>query len=66
MSPTTALILWTALAALSWALWGWLVAWLIYRQRGLERLPIWPIAGGAVCGGAFAFLYGVPPFLLQG
>ena len=66
MSPTMLTILWTLFAAMNWGLFGWLIAWGIKRNSGRDRMPLWPILGGAAAGAAFALLYGAPTFLLDG
>jgi hypothetical protein len=66
MSPTVLLILWTAFAAMNWGLFGWLIAWGIKRNSGRDRMPLWPIIGGALGGATLALLYGPPAFLLEG
>ena len=63
MSLIVARILMTAFAAMSWGLFGCLIAHGIQRRRGLDRLPVWLIVGGALAGAIVAFVVGPPAAL---
>ncbi len=65
MSPTVLLVLWTLFATMNWGLFGWLIAWGIKRNSGRDRMPLWPILGGAAAGAILALVNGAPTFLLE-